>query len=64
MKKKKILCIDSGGIKGLIPAVIINHLEILIQKKTGNKKTKKFCIKSYTCRGSSAAGSCSCDEST
>lgn len=40
MKKKKILCIDSGGIKGLIPAVIINHLEILIQKKTGNKNAK------------------------
>lgn len=40
MKKKKILSIDSGGIKGLIPAVIINYIETLIQNKTNNKNAK------------------------
>lgn len=36
MKKVKILSIDSGGIKGLIPSVILNYIEEQLQKKTNN----------------------------
>lgn len=36
MKKIKILSIDSGGIKGLVPAVILNYIEELIQNKSNN----------------------------
>ncbi|MBI5417623.1 patatin-like phospholipase family protein [Candidatus Poribacteria bacterium] len=32
-----ILSIDGGGIRGLIPATILIHLEKMIQKKRGNK---------------------------
>ncbi|MDR2835756.1 MAG: patatin-like phospholipase family protein [Bacteroidales bacterium] len=36
MKKIKILSIDSGGIKGLIPAILLNYIEELLQQKTNN----------------------------
>ncbi|MEG2071077.1 MAG: patatin-like phospholipase family protein, partial [Bacteroidales bacterium] len=37
MKKKiRILTIDGGGIRGIIPAVILNYMEEEIQKRTGN----------------------------
>ena len=37
MKKKvSILSIDGGGIRGIIPAVILNYIEEKLQKKTGN----------------------------
>lgn len=35
--KIRILCLDGGGIRGLIPAVILSYVEECIQKKTGNK---------------------------
>jgi patatin-like phospholipase/acyl hydrolase len=33
----KILTIDGGGIRGIIPAVILNYLEESLQKRTGDK---------------------------
>ena len=36
-KKVRILCLDGGGIRGLIPAVILSYIEESIRKKTGNK---------------------------
>lgn len=40
MKKIKILSIDGGGIKGIIPAKIINEIEVKLQSKHGNKNLK------------------------
>lgn len=37
MKKIRILCIDGGGIRGIIPAVILNHLEKTLEKKARKK---------------------------
>jgi patatin-like phospholipase/acyl hydrolase len=39
-KKVRILSIDGGGIRGLIPAVILADLERRIQDETGNKQAK------------------------
>ena len=36
MKKLRILTIDGGGIRGVIPAVILNHIEERLQAKTNN----------------------------
>ena len=36
MKKVRILTIDGGGIKGIIPAVILKDLERRLQEKTNN----------------------------
>lgn len=36
MKKIRILTIDGGGIRGIIPAVILDSIEKLLQIKTGN----------------------------
>ena len=35
-RKIKILSIDGGGIRGIIPAVILNHIEKRLQSRTGN----------------------------
>jgi len=39
-KKIRILSIDGGGIRGILPGVILVELEKKLQKKTGNKKLK------------------------
>jgi len=36
MKKVRILTIDGGGIRGIIPAVILNYIEEQLQEKTNN----------------------------
>jgi patatin-like phospholipase/acyl hydrolase len=36
MKKIRILTIDGGGIRGIIPAVILSHIEQELQRKTNN----------------------------
>jgi patatin-like phospholipase/acyl hydrolase len=36
MKKVRILTLDGGGIRGIIPAVILNHIEKQLQVKTAN----------------------------
>ncbi|MCG8699177.1 MAG: patatin-like phospholipase family protein [Bacteroidales bacterium] len=36
MKKVRILSIDGGGIRGILPGIILNQLEIKLQKQTGN----------------------------
>ena len=36
MKKVRILTIDGGGIRGIIPAVILSYIEEQLQKKTNN----------------------------
>ncbi|MDR3246356.1 MAG: patatin-like phospholipase family protein, partial [Prevotellaceae bacterium] len=39
MKRKvTILSIDGGGIRGIIPAVILNYIEEGLQRKTGDNK--------------------------
>lgn len=38
MKKLRILSIDGGGIRGILPGTILTYLEKQIQKKTGNEK--------------------------
>jgi patatin-like phospholipase/acyl hydrolase len=38
--KLRILSIDGGGIKGIIPAVVLNELENRIKQKTGNSEAK------------------------
>ncbi|MBD8487385.1 patatin-like phospholipase family protein [Echinicola sp. CAU 1574] len=40
MNKVRILSIDGGGIRGIIPATILNEIEKKIQLKTGNKNSK------------------------
>ena len=35
-KKVTILSIDGGGIRGIIPAVILNHIEKRLQRQSGN----------------------------
>lgn len=37
MKKIRILSLDGGGIRGILPGTILTYLEEQIQKKTGNK---------------------------
>jgi len=39
-KKVKILSIDGGGIRGVIPGVVLMEIEKIIQKKTSNPKAK------------------------
>ena len=39
-KKIRILSIDGGGIRGVIPGIILTHVEKIIQKKTGDKNAK------------------------
>jgi patatin-like phospholipase/acyl hydrolase len=36
MKKVRILSIDGGGIRGVIPAVILEHIENKLKEKSGN----------------------------
>ena len=36
MKKVRILTLDGGGIRGILPAVILNHIEKQLQAKTNN----------------------------
>jgi len=38
-RKVTILSIDGGGIRGIIPAVILNHIEKRLQTLTGNNHT-------------------------
>lgn len=38
MSKVRILSIDGGGIRGIVPGVILSYLEQLLQKKSGTKK--------------------------
>jgi len=40
MKKVRILTLDGGGIRGIIPAVILNYIEKRIQEKTENPNAK------------------------
>ncbi|HOV12661.1 MAG TPA: patatin-like phospholipase family protein [Spirochaetota bacterium] len=40
MKKLKVLSIDGGGIRGIIPAVVLTQLEKKIQNKTGNPSAR------------------------
>ncbi|MDR3297407.1 MAG: patatin-like phospholipase family protein, partial [Prevotellaceae bacterium] len=37
-RKVTILSIDGGGIRGIIPAVILSYIEECLQRKTGNSK--------------------------
>jgi len=39
-KKISILSIDGGGIRGIIPAVILEHIEQNLQKKTRNQNVR------------------------
>ncbi|HOV12706.1 MAG TPA: patatin-like phospholipase family protein [Spirochaetota bacterium] len=40
MKKLKVLSIDGGGIRGIIPAVVLTQLEKKIQNKTGDPSAR------------------------
>lgn len=40
MKKLRVLSIDGGGIRGIIPAVVLTQLEKKIQIKTGNPSAR------------------------
>lgn len=40
MKKVRILSIDGGGIRGILPGIIISRLENKLQKKSGNKNAR------------------------
>jgi patatin-like phospholipase/acyl hydrolase len=40
MKKIRILSLDGGGIRGILPGVILNQLEQKIQKKTGDPERR------------------------
>ena len=40
MKKVRILALDGGGIRGIIPATIMQYVESEIQRKTGNKNAR------------------------
>jgi len=40
MKKIRILSIDGGGIRGILPGIILDQIEQKIQKKTGNASIK------------------------
>ena len=37
MKKVRILSIDGGGIRGILPGIVLVHLEEKLQEKTGNE---------------------------
>lgn len=39
MKKIRILSIDGGGIRGIIPGIILSYLEDELKRKTGNPNT-------------------------
>ena len=39
-KKIKILSIDGGGIRGIIPGTILHYIETEIQKRPGQETTK------------------------
>uniref|UniRef100_UPI0040479B6C patatin-like phospholipase family protein n=1 Tax=Roseivirga sp. TaxID=1964215 RepID=UPI0040479B6C len=39
-KKIKILSIDGGGIRGIIPGTILNYLETALQKESGNPNAR------------------------
>jgi patatin-like phospholipase/acyl hydrolase len=58
-KKISILSIDGGGIRGIIPAVILNYLEEELQRKTGNPQT---CLADYfdMIAGTSTGGILTC----
>jgi len=58
-RKVKILSIDGGGIRGIIPAVILSHIEKGLQSRTGNPNTT---LADYfdLIAGSSAGGILAC----
>jgi patatin-like phospholipase/acyl hydrolase len=55
----RILTIDGGGIRGIIPAVILDYVEREIQRKTGNKDA---CLADYfdLIAGTSTGGILTC----
>jgi patatin-like phospholipase/acyl hydrolase len=36
MKKIRILSLDGGGIRGILPGIILHQIELKLQKKTGD----------------------------
>ena len=55
----RILTIDGGGIRGIIPAVILDYIERGIQRKTSNKNA---CLADYfdLIAGTSTGGILTC----
>jgi patatin-like phospholipase/acyl hydrolase len=55
----RILTIDGGGIRGMIPAVILDYIEKELQRKSGNKNT---CLADYfdLIAGTSTGGILTC----
>ena len=43
MNRTRILSIDGGGIKGIVPAVVLLHLEKILQHLSNNQ-TQEFMI--------------------
>lgn len=39
-KKVKILSIDGGGIRGILPGTILNYIETELQRRTNNPNTR------------------------
>ena len=40
MKKTRILSVDGGGIKGIVPAVVLFHLENYLKQLTNNPNSR------------------------
>lgn len=40
MKKIRVLSIDGGGIRGILPGIVLNRIELKLQKKTGDPNVK------------------------
>lgn len=59
MKKYKILSIDGGGIRGLLPAMILQEMEKRLRVRTGNPQAR---IADYfdIIAGTSAGGMLAC----
>ena len=58
-RKIRVLCIDGGGIRGILPAVLLAKLEETIQKKTHNPKAKLIDYFDFVA-GTSTGGILSC----